>query len=161
MARRKPNNEPSLFELPGQPEYRSPAAPEVQLVERETEIVNEIMEDAPATTIDQIEVDQVIAVAAIEESVATSSAPALFDIGESWEEAWKGMPEFVQEDLSPYKSIYVHFENREDVEKFAKLVAQTITMNTRAIWYPAAEIGRFADRRYIDPTPNISPNLSK
>jgi hypothetical protein len=78
---------------------------------------------------------------------------SLFDKGEWWQEFWKGMPEFVQEDLTPVKTIYVHFETREDMEAFAKLVDQPLTMNTRSIWYPEAEIGRIANKRYIDELP--------
>ena len=79
--------------------------------------------------------------------------PALFEKGEWWDESWKGMPEFDQKDLEPYKTVYVHFESREDMDAFAKLVDQRIGANTRSIWYPEAEIGRFADKRYIDSLP--------
>ena len=82
---------------------------------------------------------------------------ALIDVGEWWEEAWKGMPEFIQEDLEPYKTIYVHFENREDMDRFSKIVEQKIGLNTRSIWYPEAEIGRFGNKRYIDALPEV-PN---
>jgi hypothetical protein len=79
--------------------------------------------------------------------------PALFVKGEWWEEHWKGMPEFVQEDLAPVKTIYVHFESKEDYQAFSKLVGQSLTMNTRSIWYPEAEIGRTFNKRYIDEPP--------
>ena len=79
--------------------------------------------------------------------------PALFEKGEWYDEHWKQMPEFEQKDLEPYKTIYVHFENRADMDAFAKLVDQRIGANTRSIWYPEAEIGRFADKRYIDSLP--------
>lgn len=74
----------------------------------------------------------------------------LFDKGEWWHEHWKGMPEFVQKDLTPFKTIYLHFENRADMEAFSELVGQKITLNTQSIWYPEAEIGRIANKRYID-----------
>jgi hypothetical protein len=76
--------------------------------------------------------------------------PALFEKGEWWEDYWKGMPEFIQEDLAPVKTIYVHFETKEDYQAFAALVGQSLTMNTRSIWYPEAEIGRTFNKRYID-----------
>ena len=79
----------------------------------------------------------------------------LIDVGEWWEEHWKGMPEFVQKDLEPFKTIYVHFESRKQMNAFAKLVGQTITLNTRSIWYPEAEIGRFIDKRYVDKPPDV------
>lgn len=73
----------------------------------------------------------------------------LLQLPEWWEEHWKGMPEFVQKDLSPFKTIYVHFETREHMEQFSRLVGQTVGLNTRFIWYPEAEIGRIADKRYV------------
>jgi hypothetical protein len=88
-----------------------------------------------------------------EERARLPVQPALFDKGEWWQDHWKGMPEFVQEDLAPVKTIYVHFETREDYLAFAKLVGQTLTMNTRSIWYPEAEIGRTFNKRYIDEPP--------
>ena len=70
---------------------------------------------------------------------------------DSWRSEWKGMPEFVQEDLTPWKSIYVHFACPEDMEKFSELVGQglktqQITKYTQGIWYPKAAIGHFADK---------------
>ena len=78
---------------------------------------------------------------------------ALFEAGDAWEKHWRGMPEFIQRDLSPFKTIYVHFETREDMQAFSELVNQRIGLNTRSIWYPEAEIGHFAGKRYIDAPP--------
>lgn len=80
----------------------------------------------------------------------------LFDKGEWWEQIWKGMPEFVQEDQEPFKTIFVHFETRADMEAFAELVKQRITLNTKSIWYPCAEIGRFAGKSYVVPAEDSS-----
>lgn len=55
------------------------------------------------------------------------------------DELWKGMPEFEQEDQAGYQSVHVHFKTKEDVEAFSRLINQTITDKTRAIWYPQAE----------------------
>jgi hypothetical protein len=74
----------------------------------------------------------------------------LFDKGEWWEDHWKGMPEFKQENQAPYKTIYVHFEKPEDVEAFARLVGQRVMDSTKFIWYPEAEIGRYFNKRYVD-----------
>jgi hypothetical protein len=74
----------------------------------------------------------------------------LFEKGEWWEEHWKGMPEYVSKNLRPFKTIYVHFEDRESMQAFAKLLCQTITLETKSIWYPEAEIGVAADKRYIE-----------
>lgn len=75
---------------------------------------------------------------------------ALFDVPEDWEEEWKDMPEFIQNDLTPVRSIIVHFDKPEDVQKFAALVEQHITPKTKSIWYPQATIGRLSDKRWID-----------
>lgn len=69
---------------------------------------------------------------------------------EWWKDDWRGMPEFVQQDLSPWKTVYVHFESADDLRKFAETVGQTITERTRSIWFPQAEIGRFANKAWVD-----------
>lgn len=68
---------------------------------------------------------------------------------EYWREHWKNMPEFIQEDLQPHQSIIVHFENREDMDNFSKLINQKLTYKTKSVWYPEAEIGKVANKRYI------------
>lgn len=86
----------------------------------------------------------------------SEAGPNLFGQGEWWEEFWAGMPEFDQRDLAPKHSIQVDFATRADVDAFAKLVGQTITpeaKRTRSVWFPEAEIGRFADKRYIGEPP--------
>lgn len=55
-------------------------------------------------------------------------------------EAWQGMPEFEQEDLSAFKSITVHFDSLDNLKNFAELVGQTITEKTKSIWYPKKRI---------------------
>jgi len=74
----------------------------------------------------------------------------LFDEPAEWEKEWQDMPEFVQKDLTPYKSIKVHFETQADMLEFAKLVGQNIHYTTQSVWYPKADIGKFADKRYAD-----------
>jgi len=64
---------------------------------------------------------------------------------------WTGMPEFESNDLTPWKTLKVHFEKISDREAFGKLVGQTVTDETRSIWYPRAEIGHYADKRYATP----------
>lgn len=81
------------------------------------------------------------------------------DAGEWWQLYWKEMPEFIQLDLAPAKTIVVQFKTREALEAFAKLVEQPIRMTTRSIWYPEAEIGRYANKRYIDTLDDESASL--
>ena len=72
------------------------------------------------------------------------------DLPEPWEEEWQGMPEFVQEDKMPFRTIYVHFENQQDLEEFAELVDQRITSKTKFIWYPKAKIEELIKLRCVD-----------
>ncbi len=74
----------------------------------------------------------------------------LFNKGEWWEEDWQGMPEFVQNDEAPVKTIYVHFKNKEDIKAFELLVKQRITSETKSIWYPKVTIERYIDKQYTD-----------
>lgn len=62
-----------------------------------------------------------------------------FEDLEEWKKYWKGMPEFVQYDESPYKSIIVHFNDEGDVENFSKLTGQKITSKTKFINFPKIE----------------------
>jgi hypothetical protein len=74
----------------------------------------------------------------------------LFDKGEGWENEWQGMPEFVQKDLTPFKTIYVHFENAEDMRAFAELVQQQLTTDTQYIWFPESDRPKPSTRKYVD-----------
>lgn len=73
----------------------------------------------------------------------------LFEMGEWWEDDWQGMPEFVQEDQSPYASIMVHFQSHKDMEEFSKKIGQKIYKTTKCIWIPEAKIKRYANKRYV------------
>lgn len=70
---------------------------------------------------------------------------------EWWRPHWKGMPEYEQDYLKPWKTLYVHFECREDLEAFSALVDQDIKADsTKSIWYPKQELNRVKDLRWID-----------
>lgn len=77
----------------------------------------------------------------------------LFDADElePWRKWWRGMPEFHQEDAEPWKSVIVHFSGPAEMAEFAAIVEQTLTPRTQSLWFPAAPIGRMANKRYIDP----------
>lgn len=81
---------------------------------------------------------------------------SLFDLAPDWKAKWAGMPEFKQEDLQSWKEIKIHFKNRADMEAFSQLIGQTVTEATKSLWYPKAEIGRYADKRYESASP-INP----
>lgn len=61
---------------------------------------------------------------------------------------WKGMPEFKQENQEAKKQIVVNFKSWEDYEAFAKFIGQTLTPDTRSIWYPFQEREKFTDKSY-------------
>lgn len=66
----------------------------------------------------------------------------------AWAKEWQDMPEFVQKDLMPWKRLIVNFENINDLNAFAKVIGQKITIDTRFIWYPEAELLPVANKRY-------------
>lgn len=75
----------------------------------------------------------------------------LFDgLEESFRDEWRNMPEYVQEDLTPYRVINVRFRNQEDVDAFEKLMAQKITEKQKTLWFPYAEPRRASLFRYVD-----------
>lgn len=74
----------------------------------------------------------------IEEPKKSSLADylGLEDEEKEWKKEWVGMPEYEQEDNPTYKTISMHFRNKEDYEEFAKLIEQPLTMKTKSTWYP-------------------------
>jgi len=60
-------------------------------------------------------------------------------LGNDIEELWQGMPEFENEDLEAWKVLKVHFKNEDDYIEFSKLIGQTLSAGTRAVWIPKAE----------------------
>lgn len=67
---------------------------------------------------------------------------------ENYQENWKDMPEFIQDDQTPFQSVIVHFKDKNDVERFAKLINQKITDKTKYLWFPIIEIDHKIDVRY-------------
>lgn len=57
------------------------------------------------------------------------------------EKLWVGMPEYVQENNPPYRTIYLHFRNKEDFDEFVSKYKtiddeQVISKKTKSMWYP-------------------------
>jgi hypothetical protein len=65
-----------------------------------------------------------------------------------FEEAWQGMPEFVQEDLEPVKSLKINFLSFDDVKDFSNLINQKVTDKTKSVWYPKQDLIKPSDYRY-------------
>jgi len=61
---------------------------------------------------------------------------------------WQDMPEFDQEDLTPHRTLFVHFRNDQDYDTFLKLVEQTGTDKTKSIWFPELEMMQTEKKRY-------------
>ena len=51
---------------------------------------------------------------------------------------WLGMPEYgdLTDGYNTYRTIFVHFDNQQDVDEFVKLMDQKITEKTKYIWFP-------------------------
>lgn len=73
---------------------------------------------------------------------------ALFDMKQPWEEVWQGMPEFDQRDLTPLKTLLVHFATWGDYKAFADLIEQKLTKDSRYAWFPPADIEHYTTKRY-------------
>ncbi|MCG8509470.1 MAG: hypothetical protein MI741_09610, partial [Rhodospirillales bacterium] len=52
------------------------------------------------------------------------------------DDEWRNMPEFDQQDLSPYHELNVRFVNEDDYAKFARLIEQKLTPQSKSIWFP-------------------------
>lgn len=80
-----------------------------------------------------------------------------------WYEIWQGMPEYVNRELTAWKTLKVHFRTPEDLRAFAELVGQTnITNRTPSIWFPqvvplSENTWRYADADGPRPPDDESP----
>ena len=63
---------------------------------------------------------------------------------------WEGMPEFVEDDLTPHQTISVHFASSADVGNFARLIGQNITPKTKYVWHPKQDPVKAEDQEYVD-----------
>ena len=74
----------------------------------------------------------------------------LFDQKEWWEDDWEGMPEYSRKDMTPFKTVYVHFKNRKDMETFSKLINQKISFKTKSVWYPEIKANNLTNLLFVD-----------
>ena len=59
-----------------------------------------------------------------------------------------GMPDFLNDNLSE-RVIILHFKNDVDVQEFAQLIDQKITLQTKYIWFPRLDYDRTANLRVV------------
>lgn len=95
---------------------------------------------------DDLAVEEIIKVRDVTALVASAPAEVVDDPAAEWE----GMPEFDQQDKTPFRTLRVHFADQAAVDAFAELTNQKITEATRMLWYPEIEIERYADKHYVD-----------
>lgn len=75
---------------------------------------------------------------------------AFIDDDEWWKVEWQGMPEYVQDDTTPWKSLYVHFRCREDYDEFGRVMQQRLTSDTSSIWFPIEVRQVVYTKAYVD-----------
>jgi hypothetical protein len=63
---------------------------------------------------------------------------------------WKGMPEYVQEDDPPYRSIIVRFRSEEGFDQFSRAISQKMSDKTKSIWHPKLKINKIALLRWVE-----------
>ena len=71
------------------------------------------------------------------------------------EKLWVGMPEFEQKDNPPFKTMYLHFRNKQDFDEFRTKYAmvddeQTITEKTKSMWYPHLDKDENSLKRWFE-----------
>jgi hypothetical protein len=64
------------------------------------------------------------------------------------------MPEFIQDDLTAYRTVIIHFVNEKAVRKFEKLLNIELPEKQKYYWYPKMKIEKYADKLYEDTTKN-------
>lgn len=67
-----------------------------------------------------------------------------------WWGIWRGMPEYLNRNLDAWKTIKVHLRGPSDMEEFARRMQQTVTTQTRFIWFPEGTETRFDEWRWVD-----------
>ena len=82
---------------------------------------------------------------------------SLFEIPSMYDDQWRGMPEYVHDDLLPHSSVTVYFESLADRGAFSELVKQPISDLTKALWYPKAEVAHYDNKRYVNPEKTHRP----
>lgn len=67
-----------------------------------------------------------------------------------WKKYWHGMPEFIQEENSTYRTIHMKFRRESDYKAFAKSIGQELSDKTKAIWHPKLDIAANKLLRWVE-----------
>tara|TARA_R110000824_G_scaffold18676_1_gene73560 strand:- start:4168 stop:4764 length:597 start_codon:yes stop_codon:yes gene_type:complete len=110
-----------------------------------SELEDEIPQEKVLTLDDALEA----ANSDVEIERAPKTQTSLFGDAEAWEKDWQGMPDFLQEDLRPARTLYVHFRTDDDVNDFLDLMGQTITPKTQYIWFPYMKLASFDHLHWV------------
>lgn len=84
---------------------------------------------------------------------AVKETPFLFEEFDDHrhEEHWVGMPEYISKDCTPFRTLMIHFEDKESVEIFKRFIGQTITDQTKYLYFPKVNEKRCTiDKEYRD-----------
>jgi hypothetical protein len=65
------------------------------------------------------------------------------------EQYWFDMPEFEQPKKEPYTELKIRFASEEDLQDFANLIGQKLTVKTKSIWHPELVRGLNGGKRYV------------
>lgn len=65
---------------------------------------------------------------------------------------WKGMPEFVQEDLHTWRSVDIKFRTKADYDHFASLINPDLSDRSKATWFPKLEVTKNHKLRWVQAT---------
>lgn len=93
----------------------------------------------------------------MEDQTLDDGQQLLFDKGKSWQNHWRGMPEYEHEDQTPFRSLLVHFASQQDLDEFLELVDQTVTERTKYIWYPELKHATFMNKRWRQEDDDVVP----
>lgn len=81
----------------------------------------------------------------------------LFSVDPNWKQTWRGMPDYEQQNLLPWQSIKVHFRNRDDRERFFKLIAQRDTATKKSFWFPEVKVEEAISKRWVVTDETVNP----
>jgi hypothetical protein len=59
------------------------------------------------------------------------------------DEHYQGLPAMYQPDVTPYKTLIVHFLTEEDYAAFGKLIDRALTPDTKYLWIPKTDFDQY------------------